>query len=153
VCYRDRGTLFFLHHPREFVFWDRPTQVFGFSAVDGLAGAIIGGLVLAPAHSPVRRLFEGDLFGWFGRYSYGLYVVHFPIMHAFRRIAEGNPRLAADLTTPLGRASFLFVSILASMTVARVSWALIEAPFIRLKQRFPTETARSARRSPLAINR
>lgn len=95
----------------------------------------------------VRRLCETRLLRHLGKYSYGLYVFHemFKITweHAFGNwlLASGWPPVVIQLT-------YILLASAGSYGLARASWALIEGPFLRMKER-QTKTASSPPQPPL----
>ena len=104
---------------------------------------IFGGVLYASlqAQSLAQRGFSHPLLRFFGRYSYGLYLVHF--------IADAGVRLwwlptLAQWTGLSGNAlSWLIaaISLLCSIGLALLLHRLIEAPALRLKKYFDAEAA------------
>lgn len=75
-----------------------------------------------------------------GKYSYGLYVVHVPLIYLLKNMglqASLFPRLAGS-SLP-GVAAFTLSAIALSITVAAASYHFWETPFLRLKRYFPYE--------------
>lgn len=72
----------------------------------------------------------------FGKYSYAIYVIHFPIAvyqrEFFARIAE---RSSESTTLGLWVLSPL-LGVLVSFGLAQLSWHLLEKHFLKLKKRF-----------------
>lgn len=71
-----------------------------------------------------------------GKYSYAIYVLHYPLLDRLSRIV--TERLARE--DPV-RGSVLWAAALAggiggTYVLARVSWRWLESPFLRLKTRF-----------------
>jgi peptidoglycan/LPS O-acetylase OafA/YrhL len=106
-------------------------QRFGYSLLALFYGGLLVLVLLNP--SPLaRRLFEARPMRFFGKYSYGLYVIHhlwLPMAYAW--------------TTPLAQRSYLLsvvVRLALGVTVSTVlaigSWHLVERPFLTLKRRF-----------------
>ncbi len=73
----------------------------------------------------------------FGKYSYGIYVIHMPVYIVTRHLLNR----ASDYLHRDYNALFAFCCViicsLVSYGLARVSWKLLEQPFLRLKARFP----------------
>jgi peptidoglycan/LPS O-acetylase OafA/YrhL len=73
----------------------------------------------------------------FGKYSYGIYVLHYPIVILLQM---GNERLGAKLPWSHYSGVFLVLRIVLgfglSYAAALFSWNLLEKPFLRLKERF-----------------
>jgi peptidoglycan/LPS O-acetylase OafA/YrhL len=126
-----------VNRPHMFPFWSTNVQMFGFSAVGGLAFAAVGWLVLAPAEAAARRFCELPAMNRIGRYSYAMYVVHLPIMVWSNDYLLDHGVSAARLTAPLGRVVFLLATTVLSVLVAQLSWVALERPFLRLKRYFP----------------
>lgn len=71
--------------------------------------------------------FKGDLLiSWLGKRSYGVYVVHFPIVFFVLAKSE-NKYLSVQ--------SLIFV-ITASLIVSEISFRFLEKPFLKLGRRF-----------------
>ncbi len=73
----------------------------------------------ATAASPPAWMLARPL-GWLGRYSYGLYVWHFPIV--FVLLLKRTPPLA-----------FVGIGLGSTLALALLSYHLLEAPFLKLK--------------------
>jgi peptidoglycan/LPS O-acetylase OafA/YrhL len=73
----------------------------------------------------------------FGKYSYGIYVLHYPIVILLQL---GSGRLAAKFPWAPSNAALLVLRIVLgfglSYLAALLSWNLLEKPFLRLKDRF-----------------
>lgn len=93
--------------------WGRTMLILAFAA-------LVAWQVLPSCKTPWRQ----PVLEWFGKYSYALYLVH-PF------VLRGLARFSVD---PLLHFALVLV---ASSALARVSWWLIEAPFLRLKAHFP----------------
>jgi peptidoglycan/LPS O-acetylase OafA/YrhL len=100
----------------------------GYSA---LAVALGGGVLYAATS---RSIILGSVpLRTLGKYSYGLYVLHYPIVIALRlsgRVSEGW--------------TFAAVMIPLSLAAAYLSYHLLESPFLRLKDRFGVGANRPA---------
>jgi peptidoglycan/LPS O-acetylase OafA/YrhL len=86
-----------------------------------------------------------------GKYSYGLYVLHYPIFLGLE--AAGLTSLALSGATGsrlAGVLAFAAVAGLATFTAALLSWNLLEKPFLRWKDRVPYGHPPSATRAPAA---
>lgn len=73
-----------------------------------------------------------------GKYSYGIYVIHHPLIFFLGRSqfrAAEWPQLGG--TEVLGTFTVMAIGIGLSIVLAVLSWNLLEAPFLRLKRRFP----------------
>jgi peptidoglycan/LPS O-acetylase OafA/YrhL len=123
------------NRPHTFGLGDPKVQTIGFSAVGGIAVFAVGSLATGESDGPVRRWFKARWLRAIGKYSYALYVVHLPIMCWLR--ARVPAHLVGRLTGGAGRVGFLATGFIASLAIARVTWVLIEQPFLSLKRFFP----------------
>jgi len=103
----------------------------GFALISiGIAVLIIDMLVFP---SSLSRCFEFAPLVWIGKISYGLYLWHFPIFEAFRKLFEGK-------TSPV---FYKVAGIVVTVLVATASYYFLEQPFLKLKRRFDTKDATS----------
>ena len=105
---------------------DRVSCVFGISGI----GAVALAMLIDAANG--RSAFDIPIFRHLGKYSYALYIIHYPIYllikYDFRDWGYfWDPVLTAMVGVPL------------TYLLARVSWVLIESPFLRLKHEFEYE--------------
>ncbi|MFN8050567.1 MAG: acyltransferase [Acidimicrobiales bacterium] len=69
-----------------------------------------------------------------GKYSYAIYLFHYPIAHVLQPRAGGGLTLTNQ---PVIDSVIAFVlTTAASLAIARVTWTLWEQPWLRLKRRF-----------------
>jgi peptidoglycan/LPS O-acetylase OafA/YrhL len=113
-------------------------QVVGFPLLAVAAAAI---MVLAMSvrrrWSWYQRLFRSKVLSFFGKYSYGMYVLHLPIVVAFEGLGftigvfprVGNSDVAGAL-------AFTLTALATTTLLAFLSWNLYEKQFLRLKGRF-----------------
>jgi peptidoglycan/LPS O-acetylase OafA/YrhL len=71
-----------------------------------------------------------------GRYSYGLYVIHFFVHEAAAPLLQRWPAGAAALATRGGVLAWAAAATGATLGLAWLSWHLVEQPFLALKSRF-----------------
>jgi peptidoglycan/LPS O-acetylase OafA/YrhL len=119
--------------PHAFGFWSPLVEVLGYPAVDIVASAAVGVLVLEPTIGWFRRLCEMRWLREIGRVSYSLYVVHLPLMNACIAWAGGRPSAPVPA---IHRFLFVAVSMLLSVGLALLTWRFIERPFLELKRFF-----------------
>lgn len=107
----------------------------GFAALLVLALGGAGGFRLPRALShPVLR--------GAGKYSYGLYVLHYPIFLALEGAGFTSLALATRLGSRIaGIAAFAAVAGAATFAAALLSWHLLEKRFLRWKDRVPYRAA------------
>lgn len=118
---------------------NRTTCVLGISAIGIVALAVL--VEAVEGASP----FDTRFFRHLGKYSYALYVIHYPVFllanYVFRDWGRlWHPALTAAVGVPV------------SYLLARASWILIENPFLRLKNKFDYETGSALQPAELAIS-
>jgi len=80
-----------------------------------------------------------EIFRWFGKYSYAIYIFHYPVkLFWFKHFPVGVVPNSALHQLGLVVFNFIGISALAS-AAAYLSWHLLEQPFLRLKQFFRPE--------------
>jgi peptidoglycan/LPS O-acetylase OafA/YrhL len=124
--------------------YDNPSfQVFGYSALALFFGAFIVLAVDASASSVARRLWSQPVLRFFGKYSYGLYVVHPTLMEHLVQLLP-VPVLAERWGSPaLGALTFMIASLGLSVVLAWLIWHLYEKHFLRLKGFFESTGPRA----------
>jgi peptidoglycan/LPS O-acetylase OafA/YrhL len=81
-----------------------------------------------------RRVCENAFLQHLGKYSYGLYVFHHMFEFAWKN-GFGKQLLASNLPPILGQALYILLAFAGTYLLARISWIVIEQPFLRLKKR------------------
>jgi peptidoglycan/LPS O-acetylase OafA/YrhL len=102
-----------------------------------LFGAALVLLLNAGPTSWSRRLFTSRVLTFFGRYSYGLYVVHSLLLFGLMRpffSAASVPRVFGSVLP--GVLLFTGIGIGLSIVISLVTWHVIERPFLELKRHF-----------------
>jgi peptidoglycan/LPS O-acetylase OafA/YrhL len=80
----------------------------------------------------VRRICENGVLRDLGKYSYGLYVFHLMFEYAWLG-GFGERLLHSDLHPAIGQMIYVVLAFAGTYLLARLSWFLIEEPFLRLK--------------------
>jgi len=116
--------------------WQPEMQRLGYSLI-----AITGGAMLVAALNPAENALWPRLLsaGWlraFGKYSYCLYLIHLPVMRAFREYVF-DPGDYAMLAPWVGQALFYVAATAPTFGLAWLSWRVFEAPILSLKAKFP----------------
>jgi len=125
------------------------TLVVGYSAFGVLFSALIYRSVTTPGS--VSAFLSGNLFRWFGKYSYAIYIFHWPITQAYTAIAA--KRLPIESPYLSAVCGFAFVA-LSSSGIAYLSWHLFEKRVLALKRFFEYERPRlSMKQKAAAINK
>jgi peptidoglycan/LPS O-acetylase OafA/YrhL len=116
---------------------DWKTSIFiptlGFSLI-GIASASLIAMSLQPG-SRTKQLFNHPILRFFGKYSYGLYVFHYPIHCVLTRPV----RVFIDAhfhMKVVGVIAAAIVVFIASTLVAVLSYQFYESPFLKLKKHF-----------------
>ncbi len=119
-------------------------NVVGYSLLALLFGGLVAISVTSPRGSAIERVLSSRLMRTLGKYSYGLYLVNFPLRGLIRDRVFGPTEGARIPFRPLfgsllpAQALFYVVSAVASFGVAWLSFHLFETPFLRLKRFFPS---------------
>jgi peptidoglycan/LPS O-acetylase OafA/YrhL len=104
---------------------DRVVHTIGFSVI-----AVGYGALLVLAMGPLSGLFSIRLLRIFGKYSYGIYLFHFPLIPVMEHAKPLCSRL------PLGSLIYPGFCLTANLAIAAISFHLFEQPILRLKNRF-----------------
>jgi peptidoglycan/LPS O-acetylase OafA/YrhL len=119
---------------------DPVIRTVGFSVI-----AIAYGALLVLSLGPLTGLFSLRILRIFGKYSYGIYLYHFPLTTLFEHAKPFFTRY------PLGSLSYVATSLAANLAIAALSFHLFEQPILKLKSCFEyrnrAETNAPARRS------
>jgi len=113
-------------------------QTLGFPLLAIIAAAtLVMALDARRAHFRFRRILRSGTLKFFGKYSYGMYVVHLPVVVVFEALGFTIARIANGNGTRIPAAIVFTVSALAATTfIAFASWHLYEKHFLKLKARF-----------------
>ena len=104
---------------------DRLICTLGFSAI-----ALAYGSLLLLSLGPLAGFFSLPALRIFGKYSYGMYLYHFPLT----TVSEHAKPFFARF--PLGSLIYVAVCLAANLIIAALSFHLIEQPILKLKKRF-----------------
>lgn len=104
---------------------DRLISTLGFSVI-GIGCAAL--LVLSLG--PLSGFFSLGVLRIFGKYSYGLYLYHYPLTTLTERAKPFFDRY------PLGAITYVAACLAFNMAIAVLSFHLIEQPILKLKRRF-----------------
>ncbi|HEX5870766.1 MAG TPA: acyltransferase [Longimicrobium sp.] len=107
----------------------------GYAALAFFFGALLV-LALDAGSAPLPRLLSHDVLRFFGRYSYGLYVLHVPVIVLARLAGVSPDRFAGTRWELPGLLGYMALMAAASILAALASWHLYEKHFLKLKARF-----------------
>jgi peptidoglycan/LPS O-acetylase OafA/YrhL len=82
----------------------------------------------------VRRLCENRFLRHLGKFSYGLYIFH-QMFEYFWHDLFRDPMLKMGLNPVLAQSLYILLAFGGTYVLARISWVVIEQPFLRLKSR------------------
>jgi peptidoglycan/LPS O-acetylase OafA/YrhL len=108
--------------------------------------SLLAAVILSAPQSRLQRVFSLSPLRWLGRYSYGIYVFHFPLLyllpHSYNWLVRRMVKLFGWKFTIIVASSELFVPLLTlglTLVTAWLSWHLFENPFLKLKRYFPQD--------------
>ena len=109
--------------------------------LDAIAfGALL--VIVIRQGSWLGRVFSTPLLRLFGKYSYGLYLYHFPLSIF---LSPMRPRfIMAVHSAGLGSILFILFSMIINLSLAALSFQLFESPILKLKAKFIYEKSGDA---------
>jgi peptidoglycan/LPS O-acetylase OafA/YrhL len=113
---------------------------FGISAASVAFAASIMLTVSAGRTGIAGRAIGSPILRFFGKYSYGLYVVHPIVVGGLGYWISDQIVLAAVSSETLAVVYIVGVKLVASIVVAMVSWHVLEKNCLRMKSRFSAQT-------------
>jgi peptidoglycan/LPS O-acetylase OafA/YrhL len=115
---------------------DPIVQVLGYSLIACCAGAYLSFAVTSPASAPAQRVFAHPALQFFGKYSYGIYVLQAPLRPLLweQPWVKDPPRLFG-FQAPAAFAICVLLSAIAT-GLALLSWHFYEKRFLLLKEHF-----------------
>jgi len=123
-----------------FVAQDLIVSTVGHTLLACLFGAILVLALTSARDSAVGGIFDSSFLSFFGRYSYALYVFHYPIL--FFKLGA----IPLTIVPTIGGSQFLrqlvFLTMATgvSVSIALVSWHLYEKQFLKLRKFFPYQS-------------
>jgi peptidoglycan/LPS O-acetylase OafA/YrhL len=121
---------------------DLTVQTVGYSEIELTFAALIATSLDRRTVPWLRHILSSAVLRFFGKYSYGLYVLHQPIMLwlAERGLQAGEFPLLLGSKLP-GAIVFAIVTVGLSIVFALVSWYFWERPFLKMKRFLPYRAA------------
>jgi len=121
-----------------FAAYDPLVSTIGHTAIALLFAAVLVLVLTLSRETLLVRVFNSTPLRFFGRYSYGIYVFHHPLLFLFSGVVP-----LALIPTVLGsqllrQAVFIVIATAVTTALALLSWHLVEKRFLMLKVHFPT---------------
>lgn len=114
----------------------------GFTMIAIVASALVAFGATVPAGTTGHRMLANPVLRAFGRYSYALYVFHFPVVGLLHARGLAPDAHGAVLGSHLpAQLVFSVLAIGVSFLIAFASWHLLEHPLLMLKAYFPYDRA------------
>ena len=95
-------------------------------------------LVVALEKTPARlaRALQSGFLRFYGKYSYGLYVIHLPAMVVMSHLGINIDTLSIGGSPLVGVLLYIAIVLPVVTLLALLSWNLLEKRFLTLKKRF-----------------
>jgi peptidoglycan/LPS O-acetylase OafA/YrhL len=151
ILFSAIGAVFLVDFYREKGLWmgGGLIRTVGFTMLGVFYASFVTILLTDSPTAPLRRVIDNPVLRFFGKYSYGIYVIHFIIAPTMARwfpedliLARAHSYILASLFCILGKTAI-------AVALALVSWNLLEAPCLRLKDRFTYAAAKSPQPTPV----
>jgi peptidoglycan/LPS O-acetylase OafA/YrhL len=104
----------------------------GYSAIAFVYGSLL--VLCLRSGSWIERFFSIGILRMFGKYSYGLYLYHFPLTVVLSPMRNGL--VAWSHSFVVGGALHLIICLAANLLIAAISFHCMESPIMKLKKRF-----------------
>ena len=102
------------------------------------ASLIVVGVDRGAARSRIVRFLSSPTMRFFGKYSYAMYLIHFPIAWFSENLGFGVARYPTIAGSHIPSViAFSLVTTALTVVCALISWNLFEKHFLRLKRFFP----------------
>lgn len=121
-----------IHDPWHSAWQNLPMLTLGLSLTAISAAAIAGLALVSDPDSGMRRLLRVGMLRRLGKYSYGLYVLHWPVA-----VAVGSWLASRSVSGSAYVALFLVSALPATAGLAWLSWNILECRFLAMKGRLP----------------
>jgi len=107
---------------------------------------------IAPPN-PIQKFFSNRVFRWFGKYSYGLYVLHYTIMWVLLANADFLQLMKSIASYSPSLESLVYMTILYGLSIvaALISWNVVERPALKLKRFFSYDKPKSIKAEPTSV--
>ncbi|HEY8165342.1 MAG TPA: acyltransferase [Gemmatimonadaceae bacterium] len=128
-----------------------PMQLVGYPAIAVASALLISRAVDGSGMGLLNRFFSTRVMRFLGKYSYGIYVIHFPLTRVFDRVGlrvASFPTIAGSELP--GAIAYAAIATTVSILLALLSWHLYEKRFLSLKRLFPRREPRRGKSGPLS---
>lgn len=120
--------------------WNSPARacVYGSSQITLIAAAVLVLAVTGRQGQPLTRCLTSRSLTFFGKYSYGIYVLHLLLLRGpVQRLLSLHPLRSLIAHGDVSRAVvMLAIGLLCSAAAGWLSWHLFEKHFVKLKRHF-----------------
>jgi peptidoglycan/LPS O-acetylase OafA/YrhL len=114
------------------MYTDPSMWTLGFTLISLVSASLV--LLAIQPGGVVRWLFSGRFLRAFGKYSYGMYVYHFPLLALLTPMR--SPLLSVLGSEVLAKVTFVLASLAINFALAFASFRYFESPILKLKSRF-----------------
>ena len=127
------------------------TETIGYTAWAGLFASLLVLVVTFERNRFVAAAFANSWIRFFGKYSYGMYVLHALFIMPYIERTDLRSRLSDQTgSTALGVLLTLLIGVAATVLASLLSWHLFEKHFLKLKRFFDYDR-RNATDAPPAL--
>lgn len=113
--------------------YDLPSQWYRYTLIGAVSTCLVATAVVADRESTPHRILTLPWLLWMGRYSYGIYVIHWPVRYVLERTMFAP--------SPWQELIQFALSVSVTLVLARISMWGLEQPFLRMKRHFAGEPA------------
>jgi peptidoglycan/LPS O-acetylase OafA/YrhL len=113
-------------------------QIVGFTMLAFLFAALLVFAITTSPGSRYEAVLTNPILRFFGRYSYGIYIFHHPVILFLRWggvTATAVPPIFGSQI--FGQIAYMILATSATVSVAYLSWHLVEHRFLKIKSSFP----------------
>jgi peptidoglycan/LPS O-acetylase OafA/YrhL len=133
--------------------WDGPPgQAIGYTAVAVFFSCIFLATLTAREDQWFNWIFTRPWLMFFGRYSYALYLFHYPVSRVVQDYVYGEPQFLRFGGSRIpGVLIFTAICTAISVVMALLSWNLLEKHCLALKRYFPTHSKEKSSKPATAV--
>jgi peptidoglycan/LPS O-acetylase OafA/YrhL len=124
---------------RGLYYQDPMVLLVGLPFIGLLCGSVVGGASIAQPGGWCHRVLGGKFLGFFGKYSYCMYLVHMPLAVVIWRLGLGHYVFGREQTVASDIAKNgvnIVLGIAITSAIAVVSWRVLEKPALSFKRYF-----------------